>query len=349
MATVAPEFQFEVQRPAANGARPIRPITTAQERTHELHEVALPELGRFEAAERYGEPRVIASVDTTAGVSELELPLRVRQLADGRTEAAGRSYRLWLRTVIGDQDGRLDWRLDPGGEDAVGRARLIDFLLALSGNGLLVLRDPDAGAIAAVRLAGSPTDTELVQERAFLKDVVAVELWSGMRVPVPDEPNDDELTVLAELVAWIHEPRRPARFVGPITGLVTSPPEGADHLVLYEPWRPTLFGMDLRMGRFKYDVDVRYEAAEKQDDGRYRAVFAPLDKNAEAQLEPPTPRNAASAMSALRGELPERPREASGPRREKIRKRARDLAKSWHLEEEEDDETRDHIRRQWPT
>ena len=130
---------------------------------------------------------MLASVDTTAGVSELELPLRVRQLTNGRTEAAGRAYRLWLRFVFADDDGRLDWRLDPGGEHAAGRVRLIDFLLALSGDGLLVLRDPDAGAIAALRLSSSPKDMELVQERAFLTDVVVVEAWSGMRLPLPDK------------------------------------------------------------------------------------------------------------------------------------------------------------------
>ena len=307
-------------------------------------------LGRFEAAERYGEPRVIADVETATGSAEIELPLRVRPWPDGRTEVAGRAYRLWLSVVFDREGGRLDWRLDPGGEDAAGRARIIDFLFALSGRGVLVFSDPDAGAIAELRLPGAPLDSDLAAERAFLTDVLVVEAWSGMRLPIPDKPSETDLMILAQLRAWVENPVAEARFVGPITGIVTSPPEAADRLDLREEWRPLLFGLPIRMGRFEYEVRVRYMGAEPLEDGRFRARFQPVEGGlAPVRLVPVKRRNVRDAAHAAAGELPTRPLPGPRPQRGRLLERARELAEGWQLVHPEDDQARDEIRRRWPT
>lgn len=351
MATAAAsDFQFQVQLPEIDVPPAPAPETRPRESVVVVDEVALPVLGRFEAAERYGEPRVIADVETTTGSSEVELPLRVATLPEGRTEAVGRAYRLWLQFVFDAHGGRLDWRLDPGGADAAGRARLIDFLVAFAGGGVMVLSDPDAGAIAHIRLPGSTTDPGLQQERLFLTDVLVVESWSGMRLRIPDEPSKTDLAVLAQLRGWIDAPVSEARFVGPITGIVTTPPVGADHLRLHQEWRPLLFGLPVRMGRLDYDVRVRYLGVEELEDGRLLAQFEPLGKGlSRAVLVPPRPMNAKNAVRAATGELPMRPLPSARPRRDRLLQRARQLAESWELDTPEDDQVRDEIRRRWPT
>ena len=351
MATAAETgFEFDVRRPTVRVAPAPAPAQYSRQEEMVFRQVAVPELGRFEAAERYGEPRVIADVETARGSAEIELPLRVRTWPDGRSEVAGRAYRLWLRVVFDREGGQLDWRLDPGGEDAAGRARIIDFLFALAGRGVMVLKDPDAGAIVQVRLPGATLDTQLTSERMFLTDVLVVEAWSGMRLPVPDEPSETDLAVLAQLRAWIENPVAEARFVGPITGIVTTPPEDADRLELHEEWRPLLFGLAVRMGRFDYDVRVRYMGAEALEDGRFQARFQPVgDGLARARLVPVRRNNARDAARAAAGELPKRPLQRPRPRRERLLERARGLAESWHLEEPEDDQAREEIRRRWPT
>jgi hypothetical protein len=346
----AGDFQYDVRLPSIPVPPAPRPAEYSRAEDMLLHEVSLAALGRLEAAERYGEPRVIVDVETATGSAEIELPLRVRTLPDGRTEVAGRAYRLWLRVVFERDGGQLDWRLDPGGDDATGRARIIDFLFALAGRGALVFSDPDAGAIAQLRLPGVPLHSDLSAERNFLTDVLVIEAWSGMRLPIPDEPSETDLTGLAQLRSWVEEPMKEARFVGPITGIVTSPPEAADRLHLHQNWRPLLFGLPVRMGRLDYEVRVRYLGAEPLEDGRFRARFEPLEGGlAPVRLVPVKRRNVRDAARAAAGELPTRPVPGPRPRRERLLARARELAESWQLVDPEDDRAREEIRQRWPT
>lgn len=344
------DFTYDVERTRPAASALAIPGREPRELRVDAVEPSLPELGRFEAAQRYGEPRVVADVETDAGRSEIELPLRVRELADGRTEVAGQAYRLWLAFRLGGGDTEVHWSLEPGGQDAAGRAAIVDFLIASSGRGTMVLKDPDAGAIASIPLDGGHMEPSLVEERAFLTHVLVVEAWSGTRLLLPDEPSGSDLHILAELRGWIEAPVFDARFIGEITAIVNKPPEGADRLVLHEHWWPLLFGMPVRMGRFDYDVPVRYDGTRRLDDGRLQATFSPTgDGRNPARLSPPRPSSTVEAAFAAANGLPGRPAHDDASARAERLRRAQALVEAWGLDDPEDDRAREEIRRRWPT
>ena len=153
-------------------------------------ETELPALAPYGAIERRAEFLALAEVESTHGRAELPLSLRVLNdpVRPGRLELLASQYQLTLRIIVpADGPGQLDWTLEPGGGDASARARVIDFLAALSGDGVLTVNDPELGSLVQVRLNASPLDPTLAEERRFLTDVMVVEGWSGYRLHLPTE------------------------------------------------------------------------------------------------------------------------------------------------------------------
>ena len=274
MATSAPSYSYRVE--LAPGAVEPRHVSSAgRTLTLASRDASIASLAPFEAEQRRGELRVVLDVETDEGAAELELPLRVsRHDPEASTWwLRGTAYRLSLDIELREDGGSIGWRLDPGGRDASARALVLDLLIALSGTGVVVFRDPDFGALAMLRLSAQPVDPSIREERAFLTQVLLIEVWSGVRLPLPDQPDDEELRSVAQFAEWIRLRRLRGRFTSTITAVTADRVERCDELVLPSIERFKVFGIDVPLGRVRFRVRVRVVESHRNDDGTWTTMF----------------------------------------------------------------------------
>lgn len=343
------EFEKEVEQPHVE---PWSVTLAEHDWTAGIADADLAALGLPSAEERRTGYRVIVDVDSDLGRVEMPLNLRVER-GDGNGSwayhATGTQYRLNLTFELRQGAGAIHWHLAPGGRDAAGRAAVLDFLIAMSGNGVLVLRDPDHGVLARLRLSAQPLQESLHQERQFLTDVLAIEAWSRRKLPLPDDVDDDSGELIATLVHWIRERKIRVRFTSNITGLVTESVLEADELRLHEDVEYMLFGVWVRLGRLNYRVPGTV-VGHRREGEQWRIEFRPSKAWLTATITPP--HGVASIRRVRRideGHLPPPSRPRHTRRRGEALRAAEQLINDRQLDEPEDDDIRDEIRRQWPT
>jgi hypothetical protein len=303
-------------------------------------------------AEHRSEYRVRVDVETDRGQSELELPLRVELIGNngGSTyRVTGTQYRLTLTFELTGDEGQLHWHLEPGGRDAAGRAAVLDLLVAMSGSGSLVLWDPDHGALARMSLGGNALDDSLLEERRFLTDVLAIEAWSGRKLPVPDAIDDEQGELVATVAHWIRQRKMRIRFTSEITGLTGRPVEGDLELRLHEFADYRIFGVWVRLGRLGYRVPVTVLDSRPEGE-RWQTRFRAPDDWMTATIAPPRgPMSYRNVKAVDAGEIPRRAAPKPTRRRDAAKQSARELVEGWELDDPQDDLIRDEIRRRWPT
>jgi hypothetical protein len=316
-------------------------------------DVQLAPLGLPSAEQRREEYRVLIDVDTDRGQVEMPLPLRAEQIGTNGSSAyrvTGTQYHLTLTFELSADGGTIHWQLDPGGRDARGRAAVIDLLIALSGRGVVVLTDPEFGALAQMHLSSHPLDDSLLEERRFLTDILIIEAWSGRRLALPDELDEAAGNLVAQLTHWMRTREMSVRFIGSISGVTSGPVKAADELRLHEYVQYSLFGIWVPLGRINYRVPVRVSRESREGD-TWRTWFQPTKAQITATITPP---HGAASIRRLRsvdsGELPRQPEPRATDRRKRAQAAALALVgQSTASSLEEDDAIRDKIRRQWPT
>lgn len=347
MAITEEAFEFAVESQLPTGSRH-QPDLVEREGSEVAKEVDVASLAPGSAALRHDEFRVVLDVESDRGGSELELPLRVDSRGERSWRVHGVAYHLVLDIDIGPAGGEIHWRLLPGGQDAAARAQTIDLLHALSGQGVLVLRDPESGVLARMRLDGYPEIEGLAAERAFLTDVLAVEAWSGVRLPVPNEPDDKSLDLLSQVAALVRAEGMRVRFTSDITGLTSTPIAQADELRLHEEIEYQLWSLWLPLGQAHYTVRVRVTSTGATPAGKCRTTFRPTEDWLWAPLTPPTVGASERVRLVDAGGIPGA--DDAGPtRRVDAVRRATELVADWALGEPEDRAIREEFRRRWPT
>jgi hypothetical protein len=118
--------------------------------------------------------------------------------------------------------------------------------------------------------------------------VLVVEAWSGIRLPVPDEPDEASLSALAEIAAIIRAEGMRVRFTSEITGVTTGPADKANRLVLHEQIDRSLWDVWVPLGQVDYDVRVRVISSVAAEAGRFNTRFEPQTDWLWAPLTPPT-------------------------------------------------------------
>lgn len=316
-------------------------------------EVQLATIGLPSAEQRREEYRVLIDVDTDRGQVEMPLPLRVERIGTNGSSAyrvTGTQYHLTLTFELGTDEGTIKWQLDPGGRDAGGRAAVIDLLIALSGRGVVVLTDPEVGALAQMHLGGHALDDSLLEERRFLTEVLVIEAWSGRHLALPDQIDEEAGNLIAQLTYWIRNRKMRVRFIGEITALTTGAVEGADELRLHETLQYSLFGVWVVLGQINYRVPVLVTHTSREGD-TWRTWFQPTKQQLTATITPPHGRTSIRRVRAVEaGEPTTAPEPRPTRHRERARAAALDfVARPTPGSPEEDDLIRDEIRRRWPT
>lgn len=347
---VAPTFEYATEHEVPP-VTPWHAIMGDHEWATRSTDVDVAPLG-LPTAEHRSEYRVRVDVETDRGQAELELPLRVERTGDngGATyRVSGTQYRLTLTFELAYKQGQVHWHLESGGRDAAGRAAVLDFLVAMSGTGSLVLWDPDHGALARMSLSRNVLDDALLDERRFLTDVLAIEAWSGRKLPVPDVVDDEQGELVATMAHWIRQRKMRIRFTGEITGLATTPLQDDVELRLHEFVEYKIFGVRVRLGRLNYRVRVTVVDSRPERE-LWRTRFRATENWLTATITPPRgPTSYREVLAVDAGGIPRRAAPKRTSRREAARKSALESVESWHLDDPQDDVIRDEIRRQWPT
>lgn len=314
-------------------------------------EASVPEIAPAWAAARKVEFPAKACVESNRGCAELELAMRViRDPDNGRVEYQATQYQLTLRIIVDPgREGRIDWSLEPGSGDAALRAPVLDFLIALSGQGVLTIEAPfEEGFLLRLYLEGSPIDESLTEERRFLTDVMVIEGWTGYRFYLPEEISESDGLAIAEFAIRAREKSVRVRFKGSISAVFPERIDGEFELRLPEDLRLEIFGLKVPLGALEMKVWVRAIEWEPAEDG-VRGTLEPLgDEWVEAPIKPPRGRTSVRERNRIDG--------GGLPKRKGQRKRAAAQAEEPATREpepversEEEDRLMDEVRRRWPT
>lgn len=341
-------IEFEPREAASFSRPPLRVLSSeGSAASPQLTSVGAPTMALFDDRRR-----LTLATETDRGHAELQMPLRpIAGDGGAALRVLGSAYRLTLELAFDARgDGRYRWTLDPGGADAAGRARVVDFLIALGGDGVLTVTDADVGFVGQAHLRPVAEDPALRRERAFLTDVMLIEAWAGVRLPLPEQPDPESLDEMAHVVTWCRERRVRMRVSG-ISALVDRElPPGLvpDPFPLREPATSSLFGIALELGTWHVRVPVELIGGSPEGD-RWRARFRPLREAVVARLDPRSPAVLTHASEIESGHLPT----PVVPRDTAARTRAVDVAKelveSWDLHGAAMERLRDELRRRWPT
>lgn len=343
------EFATVVERPDTE-RRHVE--LAAHEARSEQASWRVAELGPGLAEERE-EYRLNIAVETDRGHVALPLPLRIvsRESRKGTSyRLTGTQYRLTLTIKVRpDERGEIHWRLEPGGEDASGRAAILDLLIALSGDGVMTLTDPDHGAVAMAYLQHQPMDESLLLEREFLSDVLAIEAWSGRRFVLPKEVDEADSLAVTEAAHLVRSREYRFRFVGPITAKTDSPIDRADELRLGEDLRRMIFGVWVFLGHANFSVRVRAVKSERAT-GSWTTEFESLDDRIVARIAPPHGRRSTQGLRLVdEGKLPKPPPANTTKRRSAALEAAQEFVE---LHERENGPVSsvlaDEVRQLWP-
>lgn len=314
-------------------------------------EAELPALAPAEALERRAEFPAQAVVESTLGNVELRLGLRVLEDAAraGRLEVLASQYQLTLRiTVPADGAGQLDWTLEPGGGDASARAQVIDFLTALSGDGLLTITDPEFGSLVQVRLFASPPDPTLAEERRFLADVMVVEGWSGYRLHLPTELGPEDATAIAEFAARVRKPVIRVGIKGEGVANLRERPEGDLELPYRDQLYQEILDLEVPLGDIELTAIAEVTSIEPSDEG-FSVSFAIPDHWHEVKLQPPRGRTSVVERNRIdRGELPKRRTASARPTVPRTAVKEGSWRRPVGRKAGEEERLQDEVRRLWP-
>lgn len=350
MSVGSESFQFRAE-PEAADIQPARVTGSRHRWRTKAGDVDIAALALPSAEQRTDEYRVRIDVETDRGTSEMSLPLRVeRRGENGGSEyrVVGTQYQLSLQFDLRPNSGEIRWTLEPGGHDAASRAAILDLLVAISGTGSLVLWDSDFGALARISLIAQSLDPSIYEERRFLTDVLAIEAWTGLKLPIPDDVDDQSASLVAQLAYWMRSRRMRVRF-STISTLTQQPADTGDELRLHEYIEYKLFGVMIPLGRVNYRVRVRALSSAPEGD-LWRTEFRATDEWVTATITPPRgPWSIRALRTVDAGGIPKlQPfkRTRRGVRAHQV---AQQLVGDWEEEGLGDDKTRDEIRRRWPT
>lgn len=313
-----------------------------------LSSIASRELALFDDRRRH-----LLAVSTNVGTAELEMPLRLATPSAGsRWRVRGTAYLLTLDLELGeDGGGRYQWTLEPGGRDAAGRARVLDLLIALGGQGVLTITDPELGEVALAQLHGRGPADELVAQRAFLSEILVVEAWAQTRLPLPEQLGDTDRLMLAQVVEWLRTRRAQLRITSEIIARVSQPlpDEPTLTIPLKEPASANLLGLQLHLGTWHFRVPVQLVDPAVPDGDTWVVRLQAPERSVTASLRPRRRSIPALARRIRDGYVP--PAEAPPPtrRRERALREAEKLVASWELAGPEVEGARDELRRRWPT
>lgn len=307
-----------------------------------------PPLKRWSAAPNFP---ALAVVESTLGNVELRLGLRVLEdpARAGRLEVLSSQYQLTLRiTVPADGAGQLDWTLEPGGGDASARAQVIDFLIALSGDGLLTITDSELGSLVQVRLSAIPFDPTLAEERRFLADVMVVEGWSGYRLHLPTELGREDATAITEFAARVREPVIRVGVKGEGTANFRERPEGDLEIPYRDQLYQEILGLEVPLGEIELTAIAEVTSIESSEEG-FSVSFAIPELWHEVKLLPPRGRTSVVERNRIdRGELPKRRTESTRPAAPRTAVEERCWQRPVGKSAVEEERLQDEVRRLWP-
>ena len=191
----------------------------------------------------------------------------------------------------------MRWWLEPGGSDATLRADALAFLESFHQSGDLEIVDESGDRVTALRLPGAPFDPELKEARGFVTEVAALEEWSGVKIPLPDEAGADEVAEVARAAAIVRARVVPLTLPERLELTVRTQAPGftsVDTVAIPREIRAQPLGVDIPLGIAEVLAAVEVAGVTERDDGFVTLSCRPTPtqpRSVTAHLSPPPSRS----------------------------------------------------------